>query len=463
MDITAGNELNTELSQRPALAPSVIGSLEILQMGRQELDLRIKNELCENPVLEAGGPRGERQADLQALAREIAEEESYGDGDESMPGGEDPERRDYLALATEGETLRESLLMQLRFTDQDATHKRIGEYIIETLGEDGIMKMDAREIADALGISEEEAMREIGIIRNFDPPGVCAGDRVECLLLQIRRRGDTDADDYERLLRGQADRIIKGDLDGAARAMGRTREEIDEMMDLIRTLETSPAAGFAGGGEIAYTIPDVSIEGRPDQPEISAVDEGIPELRISSYYLKLLDRAKAEGEAEVVEYLNDRIESAARLLEAIERRREMITDLANCIVRYQSGFFEGGVSRMKPLTMKAAAEKLGVSVSTVSRAANSKYMQTERGVFPFRYFFSGGVTDASGRGISSESIKARIREIIASEDSERPLSDRRIAEMLNEEGLLISRRTVAKYREEAGIAASSGRKHNSAR
>ncbi|MGI6204130.1 MAG: RNA polymerase factor sigma-54 [Anaerovoracaceae bacterium] len=458
MEIKAVNELNTELSQKVTLAPSVIGSLEILQMGRQELDSRIKKELCENPVLEAGEPHIEEQTDLQALAYELAEEESYGDGDESLPGGEDPERRDYLALATEGETLRESLLMQLRFTDQDATWKRIGEYIIETLGEDGIMKMDTGEIAEALGITEDEAMREIDIIRGFDPAGVCAGDRIECLLLQIERCEGADAGEYEQLLRGQADRIIKGDLDGAARAMGKTREEIDRMMDFIRTLETSPGAGFASEGEIAYTIPDVSVTGRPERPEISAVDEGFPELRISPYYRELLDRAKAEGETEVEEYLNSRIESAASMLEAIENRQRMITGLAAYIVKYQRDFFEKGVGYLKPLTMKAAAAELGVSVSTISRTANSKYMQTEKGVFPFRYFFSGGVTDASGRGISSESIKERIRGIVESEDPAKPLSDRRIADVLNEEGLLISRRTVAKYREEAGIASSSKRK-----
>jgi RNA polymerase sigma-54 factor len=303
---------------------------------------------------------------------------------------------------------------------------------------------------------EDRVERVLSYIHTMDPTGVGARDLSECMEIQLAARGLL-TDEIEYIIENMLQEVADNKIGHIAKAVGLKNDEVQQIIDLIRTLEPKPGRQFASGGESTkYVIPDVILEKVNGEYVVSSNDSSIPKLMVSSYYSELAHKAKEDQELD--KYLTGRFNSATWLIRSIEQRKQTIFNVASAIVNYQIDFFDNGEKFIKTLTLKQIADELGIHESTVSRAINGKYLQSPRGVFELKYFFSSGVTAGGGEGLSSNSVKAMIKDMIEGEDPKKPYSDQDMVEMLKVREIDISRRTVAKYRESLGIQSSSKRR-----
>ena len=480
MSMKLGYDLTIEQAQKLVMTPELIQAIQILQFNTQELDAYVEEQLLVNPVLEhsaAEVSEGDSREDHEESFRDAQnQEESAKESvredfdwkeyirdrqydDISYKQGEytsDEEKNDPLERYVSSDvTLPEHLLFQLQCAELSADGKRIGEYIIESLDENGYLTSSAKEMAEALGVPEEEVAEALSVIQTFDPLGVGAADLKECLLIQLRQQGQL-TELFEQVICGHLKDLAENRLGTIAREMGISTGEVQLISDVIRMLEPKPGRQFASQGETKYIVPDVIVEKIDEDYVVTINDNSTPHLMVSSYYQSLLH--SAEKDEALSKYLSDRVNSALWLIKSIEQRKQTIYNVVSAVVRYQRDFFEKGSKYLRTLTLKDIAEELGIHESTVSRSINGKYMQCCRGVFEIKYFFSAGVSGSAGEGISSNSIKEFIKEIVDEEDQKSPYSDQDMAEMLQKKGIKISRRTVAKYRDEMHILSSSRRK-----
>jgi RNA polymerase sigma-54 factor len=346
-------------------------------------------------------------------------------------------------------------MMQLDFVPMRPACKMIARYLIEALDENGYLTSSIREVSQVFRAKEENVMEALNVIQGFEPVGVGARDLVECLLLQLRQMGE-DRWEVRQIVENHLEDIGDNRLSNIAKAVGISTKEVQEISDRIKTLEPKPGRQFGGFGDNRYIIPDVTVEKVGDEYVVIVNDSTAPRLNISPYYQKML--MEAEKESSISKFLSGRLNSAMWLIKSIEQRRQTIYNVVKAVVDYQHDFLEQGSRYMKTLTLKQIADEVGVHESTVSRSINGKYMQTPRGLFEIRYFFTSGVTGNDGSGIASESIKSIIREMVDSEDPKAPLSDQAIADSMSECGIEISRRTIAKYRDEMNLPSSTKRK-----
>ena len=361
----------------------------------------------------------------------------------------------YEQYAATDVTLPEHLMFQLQFASNKKGCRRIGKYIIESLDENGYMTSTEEEIARAMDVPEEAVRKVMDIIHTFDPVGVGARDLKECLIIQLRQRGEL-TELFERVINEHLDDLANNRLGVIAKDMGISPCQVQEMSDIIRTLEPKPGRQFASQVETKYIVPDVIVERVDDDYVVTINDSSTPKLMVSSYYQSLLHQS--ETDEKLSKYLSDRVNSALWLIRSIEQRKQTIYNVVTAVVKYQKEFFDKGSKYLKTLTLKDIAEEVGIHESTVSRSINGKYLQSPRGVFEIKYFFSAGVSGSHGEGISSNSIKEFIKEIVDNEDTKSPYSDQDMVEMLRKKGISISRRTVAKYRDEMNILSSSKRR-----
>jgi RNA polymerase sigma-54 factor len=296
----------------------------------------------------------------------------------------------------------------------------------------------------------EAALRRI---QALDPPGVGARDLCECLLLQLRLQGE-EASIAARIVDGYLPLLEGKRYDRIARELGVSVDEVVAAADVIATLEPKPGRDF-GEGDIRYITPDVFVHKVGDELIITLNDEGLPRLRVSNYYRRVLGNQSGD---EAKRYIQDKMRAAAWLIKSIQQRQRTLYLVTESIVRFQREFFEHGVTHLKPLVLKNVAMDIGMHESTVSRATANKYVHTPQGTFELKYFFTSSLQGADGEEVSAESVKERIREIISQEDPHHPLSDQHIAKMLAKEHVGIARRTVAKYRETMGLLPSSKRR-----
>jgi RNA polymerase sigma-54 factor len=317
------------------------------------------------------------------------------------------------------------------------------------------MTQSREEIAGKFAAPLEKVDEVLRIIHSLDPPGVGAKDIRECLIIQLDILNRLD-DLTKVIIHEYLEDIAANRLGHIAKKLGRSVHEIQVVSDLIRSLEPKPGRQFMTQTAIRYITPDVLLEKIEDEYVVTVNESSAPRLMVSSYYEKLL--AESEKDANLAKYLSNRLNSAVWLIKSIEQRKQTIYNVVKAVVKYQKDFFDNGPKHLKTLTLKQIAEEVGIHESTVSRSINGKYMQTPRGVFEIKYFFTSGIQDYSGEGISSNSIKTFMKEIIESENTKAPYSDQDIAIMLEKRGINISRRTVAKYRDESGILSSSKRK-----
>lgn len=479
MSMRLGYDLTIEQTQKLVMTPELIQAIQILQFNTQELDSYVQEQLLVNPVLEQGslsqGESGEnRESGSESSEVQAASEQSSRDNDidwtEYLKNRQyddisyrqweykDPDEKEnaYEQYTTSDVTLPEHLMFQLQFASHKKGCRNVGRYIIESLDENGYMTLTIDEIARATGAPANKVEEVLDIIHTFDPSGVGARDLRECLLIQLEQKGILD-EHFEKVLNEHLEDLAANRLGVISRAMGITVKEVQEMADMIKSLEPKPGRQFASQTDTRYIVPDVLVERVDDDYVVTVNDSSSPHLMVSSYYEKLL--TEAEKDSNLSKYLTDRLNSAMWLIKSIDQRKQTIYNVVEAVVKYQKEFFDKGSKYLKTLTLKQIAEEVGIHESTVSRSINGKYLQSPMGVFEIKYFFSGGVTGGqSGEGISSKSIKSFIKEIVDSEDPKSPYSDQDMVKMLKEKGIDISRRTVAKYRDEMHILSSSKRR-----
>ncbi|KGG80295.1 DNA-directed RNA polymerase subunit sigma-24 [Caloranaerobacter azorensis H53214] len=454
-----GFELSLQQSQKLILTPELRQAIKILQYTNFELSQFIEEELEKNPLLEIESreDNAEKDIDLDELKSGIDWKEYLGKYDDiSYSSYKEDDSNDWILenYITYKTTLKEHLLFQLNLTLFDEMDKKIGEFIIESLDENGYLRITTSEIANRLKVDEDQVENVLKIIQTFDPVGVGAKDLKECLKIQLEDRGIKDSYVF-KVLENYLEEIACNKLTKISKELGISIKKVQNICDLIKTLEPKPGRGFINSSDdVKFIKPDVTLEIIDGEYIIQVNDVTAPRLTVNNYYRRLLNQAIEE---DIVKFIKCKLDSALWLIKSIEQRRMTIYRVAEAIVRYQREFFEKGKKALKPLSLKVIADELEIHESTVSRAINGKYIQTPKGIFELKFFFSRGVL-ANQEEISSTSVKSMIKELIESEDPKKPLSDQKITDILRKKNIKISRRTVAKYRDELNIPSSNLRK-----
>lgn len=466
-----GYDLTIEQSQKLIMTPELIQAIQILQFNTQELENYVEEQLLTNPILEIApnapqsSPESTPENPPEEFSRKNEQEIDWAEhfkdkeyDDISYKQWEYQAEKDeytYEQYVSSEITLTEHLLFQLQFAPMKKYCRQVGRYIIESLDENGYMTLTVDEIAKAMNLTAEKVEFVLEIIQSFEPAGVGARNLKECLLIQLEHQGN-QSPLIKQVIGNHLQDIADNRLINISKALGISVREVQEISDLIKGMEPKPGRQFGSSRDTRYIVPDVVVEKIDDEYVVTVNETSSPRLNVSSYYQKML--IDSDKESNISKFLTGRLNSALWLIRSIEQRRQTIYNVVTAIVKYQHDFFEEGAKSLKTLTLKQIAEEVGIHESTVSRSINGKYMQSPRGVFELKYFFTSGVSGQSGEGIASESIKTFIKEIVDHEDPRAPLSDQAMVEMLEARGIEISRRTVAKYRDEMNLPSSSKRK-----
>jgi RNA polymerase sigma-54 factor len=468
--------LSARLVQKLILTPSLQQAIKLLPMTTIELAELLTQEMVENPMLEELPEEEEQpqeastQTDAPAEPEKPAEnrDDTWDDQDyeyffgEYLDEGYRPRQPQEVkelppienTLSTRG-SLPDHLMWQLNLQTSDESLREPGAAIIGNINEDGYLVASAHEIA-ALGNWDAALVeRALENVQSFDPIGVGARDLQECLLLQLRHLG-LEGTPAETLVRDHLRLIQNHKMPELAKALGLEPEEIKQHIEVIKGLDPRPGARYSPA-ESQYVIPDVYIIKTEDGYKAVLNEDGLPQLRISPVYRRLLDKG-GEASDETRAYVKDKFRSALWLLKSVDQRQKTILKVATSIINFQRGFLDHGVEHLRPLVLRDVATDIGMHESTVSRVVNNKYMHTPQGVYEMKFFFHSGISSAFGESVSSVTIKQRIKKIIEAEDQRRPLSDSKIMNILQKEGLVLARRTIAKYREELRIPTSNQRK-----
>ena len=451
-----GYELTIEQTQKLSMTPELIQAIQILQYNNQELNEYIDKEILENPILESEYHKeSDTDIDIDSLRDQLIQADENVEAYKQWESHSTGDEYSYENFVAFNYTLTEFLIEQLHFSSLKGQDAEIGRYIIENIDDNGYLSMSLEEICSVLDVDLDSCERVLDLIHTFEPSGVGARDLNECLIIQLASLGEL-TDEIEFIISNRLKDLADNKYALISKEVGISPSEVQDIADLIKTLEPKPGRGFDSDNSVKYIIPDIYVEAVNDEYIVNANDASTPSLHISSYYNSLIEEAKSDKE--LSNYLNNRFNSAMWLMKSIEQRKKTIYNVASAIVQFQNDFFAKGDKFLKPLTLKQIAETVGVHESTVSRAINGKYMQCPRGVFELKYFFTGGILNDDGSGVSSNSIKSMIKEFVDAEDDKKPLSDSKISELLHEKGIDISRRTVAKYRDDIGILPSSKRR-----
>lgn len=461
--------LGLRVGLKQTIAPQLIQSLNMLTVPILKLEQMLRHELQTNPMLEEDlEANSEPEMDMEAPAEEKepeppAEDDKIDwdaylqDNDELFLARHEKENAEETLerSQTTEKTLFEHLLEQLNLSKLSLAEHQVGQFIIGNIDENGFLTISMEEIADALQTDKELVSKVLVHIQNFDPLGVAARDLKECLLIQLRQKGEEDSLAYEIVEKYLQDLDKKSSFQ-LAKLLGTTPEKIEEEMGIIRSLSPRPAMGrFSRAAQ--PVVPDLIVERVGEELLIFHNDKYVPRLRISAAYKDLLKKGSSSSKEEKT-FIKEKFMQARWLLNAINQRRSTMVRVMQAVVEEQSEFFENGAEFLKPLTMEQVAQKLGLHVATISRVSNDKYVQTPQGVYEIRYFFNAGLPTDSGEDLSKKKVKQRLSEIIKAEDPGHPLSDQEIFTKLKGEGIPLARRTVTKYREEMGIRAARFRK-----
>lgn len=479
-----GLKQSLNLSQQLVMTPQLQQAIKLLQLSRMELENLINNELVENPTLEESSdsesttqsntelvdsqPNTQQQnAEENPQQREDFNWESYIENFRSTPNlpvyrGGDDELPSYENTLTAAPNLTDHLLWQLKLSDLLPKEKAMGEVVIGNLNEDGYLQMTLEEICSKEGYDPHELEAVLYRIQEFDPIGVAARDLKECLLVQIY---DMDYEDevLERIVENHLPDLEKKNYQAVCKALSISMEEVVERVKVIEELEPKPGRAF-GGTPAHYIIPDIYVIKRGTEYVVMLNEDGLPKLKISPFYKNLLDIKNApaqppvEGQPDTKEYVQGKLRSAVWLIRSIHQRQRTIYKVTESIVRQQIEFFEKGIAFLKPMVLRDVANDIGMHESTISRVTTNKYVHTPRGIFELKFFFNSGISRVHGADVASESVKEKVKAIIATESPAHPYSDQKIVELLLKDNINIARRTVAKYREMLGILPSSKRK-----
>ncbi len=448
-------ELFIDQRQELILSPQLKQSIEILRFSMDDLVSFLRDQALENPMMEIeetiqtksiedGINKNKERENLIELANRYdypAPSTSYSKDDDDYS---------FLDFSSKSSTLKDDLLFQLNVLDIGYIERRIGEEIIDNLDDNGYLRTSPVLIADEMGISEEDVRDVLGIIKEFEPKGVASETLMDCLLSQV----EEDHTIAKELIKNHLEDIAYNRMGVISKELGISMQRVIEEVDYIRTLNPKPGASYSTNQPVKYIVPDATIEKVDGEYQIIMHDEYIPQIHINNSYRQMIK----QGDEEAVKFLSKKLNSAEWIISSIEQRKSTILRILEVIVRTQVDFFDKGKKFLAPMSQKEVAEELELHESTISRATTDKYVDSPQGILELKYFFSNEMKTDSGEDVSSTAIMAMIEEIIESEDKKKPLSDAKITGMLNDKGIDISRRTVAKYRENIGIPKSSMRK-----
>jgi RNA polymerase sigma-54 factor len=463
------------LEQGLRMTPQLQQAIKLLQLSRLELETQIRKEIEENPILEelAEGPGEEVSAG--------AEGETPAEGDRETQKDQDPQRQDeldweavadmqykpqtnmsggneeimnYENLISTTTSLYDHLMWQMRNSGLSEEEQMLVSTLISHIDDDGYLKTPVQQIAEDEGLNADDLESVVPYVQEFDPPGVGARDLTECLLIQAKHLQE-DTHDLVDLIKNHLKNLEKKNYEAIAKAMNRPVGDVVEMCKIIYTMDPKPGRAWMPN-ETHYVTPDVYVYKVGDDYMVSLNEDGLPRLRISSFYKAML-QSKQKGD-KTQEYIQDKLKSAVWLIKSIHQRQRTIFKVTESIVKKQRDFFERGPAFLRPMILRDIAEDIGMHESTVSRVTTAKYVHTPRGIFELKYFFNSGINTEDGDAMASESVKLKIKDLVSGEDNQNPLSDQKIVDLLKKEGIQIARRTVAKYRDVLKILPSSRRK-----
>ncbi len=463
-------KLALKTTQRLVMTAMLQQAIKLLPLSRLELIQKIHQEMLENPFLDEiaaqeEGEEGEAgEDDFSQETEEATPAESEIDwevylqdsaDDPGFPLDRDRDAPPLEATLRNETSLTEYLLWQLSLAVHSEREKQIGAYLIGNIDDDGYLQCEIDEVATALGVSCEAVEGVLAIVQSFDPAGVGARDLQECLLIQLRHLGTEDslAGDIVRCYLAQID---ERHFRKIAKELEAPLDEVIAAVKLIRELDPKPGSRY-NAHRVEYIVPDVVVVKMGDDYQVILNDDGMPRLRINSLYQSILRRGDAM-QGETKEYLEDKFRSALWLMKSIEQRRQTLLKVAKSLCKFQRDFLDKGLPYLKPLVLKDVAEDIGMHESTVSRVTTNKYIHTPQGVFELKFFFHSGLDSFGGDAMSSVMVKDIIRKAVLAEDSASPLTDQQLVKLLEDRGIKIARRTVAKYRQELRIPPASRRK-----
>jgi len=470
-----GLELRQQLkmTQQLVMTPQLQQAIKLLQLNHLELAELIGNEIVENPVLEE--LHEEREDPLKGAAKDDKPKpddpnaegnkeqtdidwERYLDDFQSSRRTGAEVRRDFDDLPgydqtlTRGQSLSEHVMWQLQMTTASEAERAAAAVIVGNLGPDGYLRVPIEEMADSRSVPVQLFEDALTLVQSLDPLGVGARSLQECLLIQACVNHPDD-----RVLRSviedHMDRVEKRDYKPIARKLGVSYQRVIDAVRTLAEMEPKPGREY-GNEEPRYITPDIYVIKSGDEYVIQLNEEGVPRLRVSSYYRQVLTGA-AKGDKE---YIQDKLRSAQWLIRSIYQRQRTIYKVTESIVKQQRGFFDNGIKDLKPMILRDVAEDISMHESTVSRVTSNKYVHTHHGIFQLKFFFNSSIQREDGDSVASEMVKQRIKAIIGDENPRKPHSDQKVVQLLGEENIKIARRTVAKYRDMLGISSSSQRK-----
>lgn len=472
--------LNQNISQKQEqiLARHQIQSLEVLLTPLLELQEKIDHELNSNPVIEqekssieelAGDPLHSETTNSDSSERNNDDENDFAemlkiaeswhdrgsiDSYNSSPA-DAQEKRDFMFNSlVEQPSLQQQLIEQLNLSDCSPELAGIAEFVIGSIDGIGYLTTHPADIAMAAKCDMKDVEKAIKLVQSFDPPGIGAADLRECLIIQLDRRQRKNPQ-LRELISKYLEEIGRNHLPQVAKAMHISIEELNSLIAQLRELTPLPGSAISPSSEL-YVLPELTVEKKSGEYVISSNDSYLPSLKISQTYLDLLENPDTNAETKA--YIKEKLMAARMLIKSLSQRQSTIRRIAQVILDSQYDFLEKGVEHLKPLTMQQVADKLGLHETTISRAIANKYLKTPNGMYEFKFFFTGGYQNNDGEEISSRGIKEKIKDLIAAENKTKPLSDNKISKLLNDDGLNVARRTVAKYREQLGIQATNLRR-----
>jgi RNA polymerase sigma-54 factor len=476
--------LSLRQSQRVVMTPLLQQAIQLLQLSTLELQEVVQKELLENPLLEelqenpetpeapdsrevavepdprvsqasesppASPETSERQTDDLPFDLNAVMFDDHGE-ERSLVQQEDRDDLPFENIVRSVSSLNDHLDEQLRFTTEDDVVRRIGTEIIGNLDEDGYLRAEVSEIADRCKVPVAEVEKALAHVQGFDPSGVAARNVQECLLIQLRSDPNPDPVSVE-IVAEHFDDLSRRRYPDIARALKLPLDRIMESVEEIMGLEPKPGRRF-GGNDSRYIVPDVVVLKMGAEYVVTLNEDGIPRLRVNSLYRSLLRNSGDDAR----QYVEQKLRSALWLIKSVDQRQRTLRKVSQSIVKFQKEFLDKGLSYLRPLSLRDVGEDIGMHESTISRVTTNKYVETPQGLFELKFFFHSGIASGDGAMVSSVSVKKMIQDLLANEDSAKPLSDQEVAQILKGRELTIARRTVAKYREELGILPSHQRR-----
>ena len=469
-------KLQQKVAHKLILTPALQQAIKLLPLSTVELSDMLNQEIVENPMLEETPLQDGQASEVDPSVEKTTEPvesvtqsvDSWDDSDYEYFFGDylDDGSRSNIPkeikdlppienIVSTTTSLSDHLNWQVLSSTEDDTVRSIALAIIGNLDSDGYLGASVEELAsmgDWSTVAVEEALR---IVQDFDPAGVGARDLQECMLLQLRQLRLQDPL-TEKIVVEHLDLLERHKEQELSKKLGLSVVDVKHHIHVIQQLDPKPGSRY-NPRESQYVVPDIYVVKVDDGYQAVLNEDGVPQLRISAEYRHLLER-KDENNQETRTYVKERFRSALWLIKSVEQRRKTIQKVANSIIQFQRDFLDYGISGLRPLVLREVANDISMHESTVSRVVNNKYMHTPQGVFEMKFLFQGGFNNSFGNSVSSAVIKQRIQQIIKQEDDRKPLSDSKLLTILQEEGLVLARRTIAKYREELRIPGSTQRK-----